>query len=318
MVTQSHTTHFNVESPEARAALDAERRLLERLGLTFRTHWVEMAEPPLRIRVVEIGEGEPVLMVPGGNGDAFGLIPMLAQMPGFRFLLVNRPGGGLSSAVDYKHVDMRRVAVDSLRAVMDSFQLDTVPVGANSMGGLWSFWLALHHPERVSRFVQLGCPALVLGTSAPPFMRVLSVPVLNRLLWSKISSKSEPSLDFLTTLGSYPEQIAEMCAELAECEFYFAQTQGASAAWLSLMQAALTPVGSSRRYRMDAEELRRIKQPTLFLWGDNDPFGGLDVARRLVEIMPHATLHEVHAGHLPYMDNPSVCAEKAREFLSAG
>jgi pimeloyl-ACP methyl ester carboxylesterase len=49
------------------------------------------------------------------------------------------------------------------------------------VGGLWSTWLALEKPDRVSAIVYIGCPALMVGTSAPFPIRLGSIPPVGRL-----------------------------------------------------------------------------------------------------------------------------------------
>ncbi len=53
-----------------------------------------------------------------------------------------------------------------------------------------------------------------------------------------------------------------------------------------------------------------------FLRGERDPFAGLDVARRAMELMPNARLHEMNAGHLPFLDDPTECSKIVKEFFS--
>ncbi len=63
--------------------------------------------------------------------------------------------------------------------------------------------------------------------------------------------------------------------------------------------------GARPEYEFTAEQLRHERTPVQFLWGERGPFGGLDVARRAVELMPNARLHEMNAGHLPFLDDPT-------------
>ena len=64
--------------------------------------------------------------------------------------------------------------------------------------------------------------------------------------------------------------------------------------------------------------LRSVRAPTLFLWGEDDPFGAAAVASRVVELMPHASLRMIAAaGHLPWLDDPDTIGRATAEFLSA-
>lgn len=161
---------------------EAERRVMEAYGLAYENHFLDLAEPQIRARVIEIGEGEPVLMVHGGFDVAAKWAPLMAELTDHRIFAVDLPGYGLTDPFVYQRGELRKVAVAFLGSVIDALGFDSMPVIANSMGGLWTFWLALDRPERVESIAQIACPALILDTSAPLPMRLLSVRGLNRLL----------------------------------------------------------------------------------------------------------------------------------------
>jgi len=165
--------------------------------------------------------------------------------------------------------------------VADAFELDHVPIVCNSMGGLWSFWFALDSPERVSKMAQMGCPALILNTSAPFFMRLLGVPGINRFIAPKMKPKSiDTVLDGLRFQGSSQEDIDRMPKAAAEAAYHFFQLPTYLDTWITLVSAVATLTGGNRRYQLRAEQLQRVQQPVLFVWGENDPFGTLRIARR--------------------------------------
>lgn len=318
MAERPRIIRIDQHDPRVVAAAEAEQRFFKHYGLDFKTHFVELKQPDVRVRVLEVGSGEPVLMVPGGAGDAFWFAPLIAELKGWRFLVVNRPGGGMSDGVDHRQVDLRRFAVSTLSSVMDALDLTRVPVISNSMGGLWTFWLALDQPERVSMMVQMGCPALILNTSAPLFMRLMSVPGINRFIVSMMQLGSPAkALSGLRQMGTKQEAIDAMPGEGAEAGYRMWNLPTYRNTWLTLMQSVATLRGGKPQLQLSDEQLRRIEQSVLFIWGDNDPFGGLDVARQATEAVPKAKLHQMSAGHLPFLDNPPECARVIREFLSS-
>jgi 2-hydroxy-6-oxonona-2,4-dienedioate hydrolase len=215
-------TRIDHEDRRSKAAVEAEERLFARYGLEYKTQFVELQEPKLSVRVLDAGEGEPVLMVPGGVGDAWPYAPLMAELKGWRMIAVNRPGGGLSDGIDFRTVDVRRLAVETLRAVVDAFELERVPIISNSMGGLWSLWFALESPERVSNMVQMGCPALVLNTSAPLFMRLLGVPGINGFIAPVMQPKSvNGALQGMRSQGSSQKDIDRLPEQVAEAAYHF-------------------------------------------------------------------------------------------------
>lgn len=77
----------------------AEQALWGHYGLKPTERFIELDSPRVRLRVVEVGSGEPVLFVPGtaGTGPYWG--PLVRELKGFRCLMLDRPGWGLSSPV---------------------------------------------------------------------------------------------------------------------------------------------------------------------------------------------------------------------------
>lgn len=317
MATRRHPL-LEQDDPRVEAAQEAERRLFEHYGLDYKAHYIELTEPKIRIRVQVVGSGKPVLMVPGSVGDAFVLTPLMAQLEGYQMIAVNRPGGGMSEGLDHRAVDVRKVAVDTLSSVLDYFGLERVPIVGNSMGGLWSFWFALDRPERVAAVVQLGTPALVLDTSAPFPMRLMSVPVLNRLLVKKmmVPNSRKKAREAPAFLG-HPKDVGTNWSEAeAECAYQFPRLPTFETSWLSLMERVLNLRGAKEDVRFGEDKLRLVQQPVLFIWGSGDPFGSLVTARRAQAAVPDAELHEAGVGHLPWWDDAEKCARLIRGFLA--
>ena len=317
MYTEKSIIRIDYDDQRSKAALAAEEKLFAHYGLNYRAHLVEMGEPDLRIRVLEVGSGRPVLMVPGGAGDAWPLAPIMAELTGWRMIAINRPGGGLSDGIDHRQVDLRRLAVDTIRTVSGAFDLEVAPIVCNSMGGLWSAWYALDEPRRVTRMVQMGCPALALDTSAPMFMRLIGVPGLGQFLAPLLQPKEiDGALEMLKTQGSSPEEIGQLPRAAAEAAYHFYQLPTYQHTWKTLISAVTTVSGARPRYQLTSEQLRHIQQPVQFIWGDRDVFGGLETARRCASAVPNARLYEVSTGHLPFLDDPEQTGKVIRAFMA--
>jgi pimeloyl-ACP methyl ester carboxylesterase len=287
----------------------AERRLLDRYSISASSRYIELPDPRLRARILEVGTGTPVLFVHGGGGAAMNWIPLLAQLRGIRAIAIDRPGHGLSDPFDYRGVDLRRHAVTFLNSVIDSLGLDCVPIVANSMGGLWSLWAALDVPARVSSLALLGCPAFLLDTGAPAPMRLLSVPYLNRLLMKAQPASAKGARQMWTMMRA---DVAALPRELIEATAAVLQIPSTAVAWRTLLENTLRLRGPLP-YAFSENDLRRVRQRTLFLWGTRDPFGAPAVGRRAVALMPDARIEVLDEGHLPWLDDPA----PAGRFVSA-
>jgi pimeloyl-ACP methyl ester carboxylesterase len=288
---------------------DVEARVFERYGLDVRTRLLKLRTPPLRIQVDEVGSGPSVLIVGGGGTGGAAWAGLMARMPGVRLLAVSRPGVGRSDTFDYRGVDLRRHAVALLEGVMDELALDRAPLVANSIGGLWSLWLALDRPDRVSALAQLGCPALLTRTSAPLSMRLLSLPRLGRFVPSPVGRSVT---DSLTNAFSAKRLPTEMIDYLRRAERLWAR----GTTRISLIQSTLRLRGPRRSLQPRDEELAKVGQPVLFIWGDRDAYGPPTVGHHAVSMMPNATIEVLPGGHLPWLEHPDRCAQLVQEFLA--
>lgn len=312
------TTRPIEKSAAYQAYAQAEQALFDNLGLRFTERYIDLAYPPMRIRTLAIGEGKPVLVVPGGIGNGAMLASLFAHLPGYRIITLDRPGAGLSDGIDHRQVDLRRLAVQTLEAVLDAYDLDAVPVIANSMGGLWAFWLALDRPERVLALAQMSCPALILGTSAPAFMRLSGVPLIGNRVHNMAKPKDlDATRAGLKYMGQSPRSIAAASAEDIALQFAVYQLPTYDQAWKSLMEVVVPFGRPNAAYALTPKDLGAVFQPVQFAWGDQDPFGGLDIARQAVDALPDARLQVLpEAGHLPWFDDSRGIAELFAAFIA--
>ena len=314
--TASKKMDTAIASPEV-AFRRAEKALFAHYGVDFEEQFLDLKEPALRARVLVGGSGPPMLLVHGGLGVAATWAPLMAELGGFRLYAVDRSGCGLTDAWDHRSDDLRRHATGFVRSVLDALGLDDVPVVANSMGALWSLWLALEDPGRISRLALLGCPALIAGTSAPIPMRVMSVPGLNSLIFKRMPAGTEGARQSVGMLG-HATTLGRLPGEYFDLGLAASLMPGYRVHFLSLIERALTILGPRREYVFGDDLIGRVEQPVLLLWGRSDPFGSLDAARKMAGRLPSGRLEIVGTGHLPWLDDAAACGSLVGEFLRSG
>jgi pimeloyl-ACP methyl ester carboxylesterase len=79
--------------------------------------------------------------------------------------------------------------------------------------------------------------------------------------------------------------------------------------------ALLSPSGFRRRSRVRPDELRQLAMPTLVIWGERDPVGGIPVARAVTELIPDARLEVLPTGHGPWLGQPLRTATTVTDFV---
>jgi pimeloyl-ACP methyl ester carboxylesterase len=133
------------------------------------------------LRVTEAGSGEPVVLIPGLFGSAFGFRQVLSLLAeaGYRAIVVEPLGIGGSSKP--KDADYSLTAqADRLARVFASLNLPPAVVAAHAVGASIALRLAYRHPERVRVIVSLdGGPAENAAT--PGLKRAMFFAPLIRL-----------------------------------------------------------------------------------------------------------------------------------------
>lgn len=293
----------------------AERRLFDDYRLDFEERFVDLPRPRLRVRVLSVGSGSPLVLIHGGLGFAAQWAPLLPHLKGFRCYLPDRSGCGLTEGWDHRRDDLREHGTRFIGSLLDALGLEQAPFVANSMGALWTLWFAAAHPERAIRLALLGSPALLEGTGAPFPMRLISVPGLNVLLFAQVRADLEGArqsmrmIGHASTLERFPAAFLELTAAASALPTFRVH-------FLSLQQAALTLAGPRRRLIFGGELLSRVLCPALLLWGRADPFGSIDAAQRAAARMGEARVEPVGVGHLPWLDEPERCGELVSTFLA--
>jgi pimeloyl-ACP methyl ester carboxylesterase len=267
-----------------------------------------------RAHVIEAGEGDPLVMVHSGGTSALLFLPLLERLTGVRAIAVDRPGFGLSDPIHVTRDRFRTGVVAWMGELLDALGLDETALLGNSMGGSWTVWYALAHPQRVRRLLLAGAVPMLEGARVPAPLRLMAVPgvatVLSRLM--KPSRKSVVQLmGFFgegETIVDHPDQIEALVAAGRDPVVTRANRAEVAA-------VASPGAGIRREFRLTPEELARLAMPTLLIWGDADPIGTPEVARRAADAIPDARLEVLPAGHSPWLAQPDHTAELVTDFV---
>lgn len=283
----------------------AEQRLCDAHRITVQERFLDLARPKMRARVLDGGgDGPATLHVHGGGAFGALMAPLAAALPGRRHVLVDRPGFGLSEHVEIGP-SLRAHAVEFLEAVLDALDLGSVDVVANSMGGLWSLWLALDRPGRVRSLSLVGAPAFVGGGSAPLPMRLLGRPGIGALMMALEPPSPKQVRVLWRRMGHDPEALH---GTVLDAMLAAERVPSYARAWRDLMGSALTTWGPAPGVAFADDDLRRLPCPIAYVWGRDDPFGGADFGRTVAERTPGSRFTVAGVGHLPWLDDAAAVA----------
>ncbi len=305
-------------TPTATARIEryrqAERALWDHYGLEPDEQFVDLDSPAVRLRVLEIGSGEPVVFIPGSGGTGPYWGPLVRELQPFRCLMLDRPGWGLSSSINYAKYEYKTLVAEVLKGTLDTLGIDHAHVVGASIGEVWALRLAQLYPARVGRIVLLGGGPLLPEIAVPPFIKLLSTPLGAIIV--RLPKRPGMVRAQLRGLGHGESLDAGRMDEFITWQVAFQRETDSLRNERDMVQA----IASWREFRpgltFDNAELAGIQQPTLQVYGTADPISNLDIVNRVVDLLPHADLHLVDSGgHLPWFDNPGEVGNSVSHFL---
>ncbi|MFC7082187.1 alpha/beta fold hydrolase [Halorussus caseinilyticus] len=177
-------------SAEARRYLDALAAACGHYEVDAESKYVTLPDPAGRVHYLTAGEGPPLLALHGLGATATCWLPMFdALTDHFTVYAPDRPGRGLSTAVDYRETGFREFGVEYVTDFLDSVGVGETAVLGNSLGGFQSLALTIDYPERVDRLCAIGAPA-GLSQDVPVFFRLFDLPVVGRWLFDYFESET--------------------------------------------------------------------------------------------------------------------------------
>ena len=260
------------------------------------TKSVELANQ-VRLCYAEQGDasGLPVVFLHGATDSWRSFERVLPHLPeSIRAFAVTQRGHGDSSrpATGYRPGDF---AAD-LSGFMDALNLKTAIIAGHCMGGLVAQRFALDYPEQTR--------GLVLAGTLPTMRRKPEV----QELWDSVVSKLEDPVD-RSFVAEFQESTLAQPVPSAFFETVIQESLKVPArVWREVFASLLQEDSSS--------ELRRIKVPTLIVWGDRDAFCSRQDQDALTRALVASRLIVYsETGHALHWEEPEHFADDLVSFI---
>ncbi|MFF7635914.1 alpha/beta fold hydrolase [Kitasatospora sp. NPDC008050] len=258
----------------------------------------------VRTRVLRAGSSGPDLVLlhgTGGHLEAYAR-DVAALAEDFRVTAYDMVGHGWSDLPDRPYTT--DVLSDHLVGLMDALDIDAAHLSGESLGGWVAAWTAAHHQDRVNRLV-LNTPGNIANKPE----------VMVRLRESTMAAVLDPSDDVVRRrvefLFHHKEMVTDELVALRRAVYSRPGFVQAITNTLVLQDPEVR-----KDFAWDPAWVARIAAPTLLLWTDHDPTGGLDEAALLLTWLPRAHLHVIEdAGHWPQWEKPEEYLRVHRDFL---
>ncbi|MFD8000476.1 alpha/beta fold hydrolase [Streptomyces mirabilis] len=257
----------------------------------------------VRTRVLRAGAGPDLILLHGTGGHLEAYARDIAGLAeNFRVTAYDMVGHGWSDLPDLPYT------IDVLSAhlvgLMDTLGIETAHLSGESLGGWVVAWTAAHDPGRVARLV-LNTPGNIANKPA----------VMTRMKESTLAAVLDPSDETVRRrvefLFHHKEMVTDELVNLRRAVYSRPGFVRAIENTLVLQDPEVR-----KDFAWDRDWVGKIAAPTLLLWTDHDPTGGLDEAAMLLDWLPDARLHVIEdAGHWPQWEKREEYLRAHRDFL---
>ncbi|MFD4357568.1 alpha/beta fold hydrolase [Nocardia sp. NPDC058518] len=297
----------------------AEQRVADTYGLTISEHRFTLRDPSVQVRVLTAGSGEPVVHINGISAPAMGMAPLIAQLSGFRHILIDLPGHSLAPPFAWQGRTVRELATSVVTGTLDALAVDQAAFVGSSLGGLFTLWSALDAPERLTRAAIVATPATALpGMRGIAEMASLTSPLRGRIDEALMQMRSPRFVArFALTEALGAAATRAMSDDMLDLHRLPLRLPGQAASYRALLRRLMQGHTARPENVLTDDELARLETPLLFVLAEHDVFSSPDQARPSVTKIPGARLVVVPGGHGPWFDDAARCASPVREFLSS-
>jgi 2-hydroxy-6-oxonona-2,4-dienedioate hydrolase len=257
-------------------------------------------------RVLRAGSGPDLILLHGTGGHLEAYARNIGALAtDFTVTAYDMVGHGWSDLPDRPYtID---VLSDHLLGVMDALGIERPHLSGESLGGWVVAWTAAHRPDRVNRIV-LNTPGNIANKPE----------VMVRLRQSTMAAVLDPSDETVRRRVEFLFHHREMVtAELVNIRRAVYSRPGFVQAITNTL--VLQDPAVRKEFAWDRAWVATIAAPTLLLWTDHDPTGGLDEAAMLLDWLPDGRLHVIQdAGHWPQWEKPAEYLRAHHDFLLLG
>ncbi|MFI5804700.1 alpha/beta fold hydrolase [Streptomyces sp. NPDC051561] len=265
-----------------------------------------------RLAYHSVGEGEPLICLPGGAMSASAYLGDLGGLDGHRqlVLLDLRGTGDSETPADPAtyHCGQQVADVEALR---EHLGLDRIDLLAHSAGGNLALRYAAAHPQRVRRLALITPTAWEAGVPVTADDRLAAARLRNGESW------------FEEAYAAYEAALAGRPAAASYDAFSYGRWDEAAQAHAAASPGRINAVAAARYIdpeRIDATAVRTrlaaLDAPVLVLAGGLDGVPDPSKAAEIAGLFPHGEVAvQPGGGHFPWLDDPGGFVRTVAAFL---
>jgi pimeloyl-ACP methyl ester carboxylesterase len=258
-----------------------------------------------RVHVKQDGDpnGPPIVMLHGMNASLYAWKDFVPEMDSsFQLIQIDAPFHGLTGPVDMQTCAPSELA-EFILATLDEIGVDRFTVVGSSWGGRTSLELAMSHPERVEKLVLIGSS----GLDAPPsLLTKLSQNWVGRQILTNFTSPLIVARSLRQAFYDDAQVTDALVDQVVSLNRREGNRPGALNCLLDLQSTTAT----------DAAVYSTVSQPTLILWGQEDPWVPVRNGQRFHDAISQSEIIIYEGvGHLPMEEIPARTAQDVSTFM---
>lgn len=259
---------------------------------SFKTHYLEL------------GKGEPLILIHGGGAGADAHGNWISSMPGFaehfRVIAVDMVGFGRSDAPDPATFDFSQSARNrQLIALIEALKLEKVAIVGNSMGGATALGVAMERPDLIGDLILMGSAGIRNPVrSAAPVAAITGYDFTPEGMVRIVGALTAPGFSLSKEMLDYRYRLSIK----PEIRAAYAATMG----WVK-----------ANGLGYDDEKIAAVKHRTLVVGGKNDQIIPLSANFRFLELIENSTGYFLpHCGHWAMMEQPEAFSAAVKSFIA--
>jgi proline iminopeptidase len=270
----------------------------------------------------EAGQGEPLLFLAGGPGDAATYLRPVAEplTTDYRCILFDQRGTGRSllNRHDEATLALERYYED-IERLRERFGVEQLTIVGHSWGAMLALFFAMHYPHRVKRMIFIGCGPLdaegsaIAGANSLKPLTMAERAEVEQL--STLRKTAQAAQDWESVKQYHIESV-----RLRARAWFYSEAVAAEFAEEWAQNYSLNPM-VHQIVNQHAKQLQvwgnigHITAPTLVIYGYQD-FEPITQAYRLKAEMPDVTVRMVNeAGHDVWLEQPEWLEREMKAFL---
>jgi pimeloyl-ACP methyl ester carboxylesterase len=268
-----------------------------------------------RTRVIEAGDGPPLILIHGVGGHAEAYSRNVTRLGrDFRAMAIDLLWHGYSDKPPFSGDAVPSYAAQIID-LLDSEGIERAHIEGESLGGWVGLWLALEHPDRVDRLVLNTTAGVKFAEShhanehpgtGRELLRTRSLEAINDPNPQTIRKRLE-------WLMAAPNRVTDELVDVRLKIYSDPETQPA----LRTVFENSFGFGTGPNRQIAADRLKDVQTPTLVFWTDQNPGSGPDVGRLIASLIPNSEFYCMNdAAHWPQWEHPEEHDRVVSQFLA--